>query len=175
MTLLNVLLIGAGTMGSVHGEAFTKMENTVLTGIVDKNLEKAKALAERLKTRAFQTYDEAIEVLEKVDVVSICVPTPFHKLYTKSAADHGIHVICEKPLARNLEDAREMINYCQEKNVKLFVGHVVRFSLSMFRLKTLWRKEKSEMSRLYEHQEEAAFQKHPMIGMRIMKKAAVWF
>jgi len=127
MTLLNVLLIGAGTMGSVHGDAYTKMENAVLTGIVDKNLEKAKALADRLKTRAFQTYDEAIEVLEKVDVVSICVPTPFHKLYTKRAADHGIHVICEKPLARNLEDARDMINYCQEKNVKLFVGHVVRF------------------------------------------------
>jgi UDP-N-acetylglucosamine 3-dehydrogenase len=127
MTLLNVLLIGAGTMGSVHGEAFTKMENAVLVGIVDKNLEKAKQLSEKLETKAFQTFEEAIEGLEKVDVVSICVPTPFHKLYLKLAAERGIHIICEKPLARNLEDAREMIDLCQLKNVKLFVGHVVRF------------------------------------------------
>ncbi|MFS0821488.1 Gfo/Idh/MocA family protein [Bacillus sp. 1P02SD] len=125
--MLNVLLIGAGTMGNVHGESFKKMGNVVLAGIVDKNLQKAKDLSERLETKAFQTFEEAIEVLEKVDIVSICVPTPFHKPYAIKAADLGIHVICEKPLARNLQDAREVIQYCRDKNVNLFVGHVVRF------------------------------------------------
>lgn len=127
MTLLNVLLIGAGTMGSTHGEAFAKMENAILAGIVDINLEKAKNLAEKLNTKAFQTYEEAIKSLGHIDVVSICLPTPLHKVYLIKAAAQGKHIICEKPLARNLEDAREMISYCKEMNVKLFVGHVVRF------------------------------------------------
>ena len=127
MTLLKVLLIGAGAMGSVHGESFKKMENVVLAGIVDKNPQKSKALAEKLQTKDFQTFEEALEAVGKVDVVSICLPTPFHKPYVKKAANRGIDIICEKPLARNLEDAREVIDYCQEKNVKLFVGHVVRF------------------------------------------------
>lgn len=135
--MIHVLLIGAGTMGSVHGEAFAKMENTFLAGIVDKNLEKAKKLAEKLQTKAFQTFEEAIGKLEKVEVVSICLPTPFHKTFLKKAADQGLHVICEKPLARNLNDAREMIEYCKEKAVKLFVGHVVRFFPEYVRAKKI--------------------------------------
>ncbi|PLS09655.1 Gfo/Idh/MocA family protein [Neobacillus cucumis] len=135
--MLHVLLIGAGTMGNVHGEAFANMENAVLSGIVDKDLEKAGKLAEKLQTTAFQTFEEAIETLKKVDVVSICLPTPFHKPFLKIAADQGLHVICEKPLARNLVDAREMIDYCKEKDVKLFVGHVVRFFPEYVRAKKM--------------------------------------
>lgn len=135
--MLHVLLIGAGSMGNMHGLAFAKMENAVLAGIVDKNLEKAKELAGTLQTTAFQTFEEAIETLEKVDVVSICLPTPFHKPFLKKAADQGLHVICEKPLARNLNDAREMIEYCKEKDVKLFVGHVVRFFPEYVRAKKI--------------------------------------
>jgi len=137
MTVLHVLLIGAGTMGNVHGEAFATMENAVLAGIVDKNLDKAKNLAGKLQTKAFQTFEEAIENLNKVDVVSICLPTPFHKPFLKKAADQGLDVICEKPLARNLDDAREMIEYCKKKDVKLFVGHVVRFFPEYVRAKKI--------------------------------------
>lgn len=135
--MLKILLIGAGTMGSTHGEAFTKMENAVLAGIVDKNMEKAEKLAERLQTKAFQTFEEALETIGKADVASICLPTPFHKPFLKKSADLGMHVICEKPLARNLDDAKEMIEYCREKNVKLFVGHVVRFFPEYIRAKEL--------------------------------------
>ncbi|MCM3740610.1 Gfo/Idh/MocA family oxidoreductase [Oceanobacillus luteolus] len=124
--MLNALIIGAGTMGGTHAEAYAKMENVKLAGIVDINLAKAQGLADRLNTKAFQTYEEAVE-LDEIDVVSICVPTPFHKQYVMKVADDKKHVICEKPLAISLSDAREMINYCNDKGVKLFVGHVVRF------------------------------------------------
>ncbi|MCM3717721.1 Gfo/Idh/MocA family protein [Fictibacillus phosphorivorans] len=124
--MLNVLVIGAGTMGSTHGDALSKMENVSLVGIVDKNLEKAKELGRKLGAEAFGTYEEAIES-KPIDVVSICLPTPIHKPYVEKVADQGFHIICEKPLARNLKDAREMIDYCKAKKVKLFVGHVVRF------------------------------------------------
>jgi UDP-N-acetylglucosamine 3-dehydrogenase len=123
----NVLLIGAGTMGIVHAEAYSEMDNAQLVGIVDSNKDKVYELAEKVGTSAFYTFDDAMEKLENIDVIDICLPTYFHKKYVKLAADAGKHVICEKPLARDLEEAREMITYCREKNVKLFVGHVVRF------------------------------------------------
>lgn len=125
--MLNTLVIGAGTMGSTHADAYTKMEDVTLVGIVDIDINKATVLAEKLGTRAFKTYEDAVEKLAFIDAVSICLPTPLHKKYLMKVANDGSHVICEKPLARTLSDAREMINYCNDKKVKLFVGHVVRF------------------------------------------------
>ncbi|WP_409293980.1 Gfo/Idh/MocA family protein [Peribacillus sp. SCS-26] len=135
--MLNVLLIGAGTMGGTHGAAYTGMEDAVLCGIVDVNLEKAEELANRLNTKAFESFEEAVAALPPLDVVSVCLPTPFHKPFVKKAADLGLHVVCEKPLARSLADAREMIDYCREKNVKLYVGHVVRFFPEYVRAKQI--------------------------------------
>lgn len=125
--MLHVLIIGAGAMAGVHADAYTKMEDIKLVGIVDIDFKKAAALAEVAGTIAFKTYKEAVQHQREIDVVSICVPTPFHKKYLKMAADDKIDVICEKPLARTLTDAREMVTYCKDKGVKLFVGHVIRF------------------------------------------------
>ncbi|MGP4066422.1 Gfo/Idh/MocA family protein [Oceanobacillus sp. M65] len=135
--MLTTLVLGAGTMGSTHAAAFTKMENVALVGIVDINLAKAQVLAKKLGTEAFQTYDEAVSSINDIDVVSVCVPTPVHKHYVMKIADDNRHVICEKPLARSLSDARSMINYCIEKGVKLFVGHVVRFFPEYVRAKQI--------------------------------------
>ncbi|WP_078378789.1 Gfo/Idh/MocA family protein [Sutcliffiella halmapala] len=125
--MINTLVIGAGTMGSVHADAYQKLENVNLVGIVDADFARASTLAEKAGTKAFHSYEEAVAGLDVIDAVSICLPTPLHKEFLIKAADDGKHVICEKPLARTLTDAREMISYCQEKRVKLFVGHVVRF------------------------------------------------
>jgi UDP-N-acetylglucosamine 3-dehydrogenase len=122
-----VLLIGAGTMGTVHAEAYAQMDNAELVGIVDSNKDRVNELAKKINITAFYTYNDAMEKLETVDVIDVCLPTYFHKEYVKKAADDGKHVICEKPLARDLKEAKEIITYCNKKNVKLFVGHVVRF------------------------------------------------
>ncbi|MET3287839.1 gfo/Idh/MocA family oxidoreductase [Brevibacillus fluminis] len=121
----HVLLLGAGTMGSVHARSYAAMENVTLVGIVEVRKEKAEELG--LGVPVFGSYEEAMASLPRVDIVDVCLPTYMHKTYVKKAANDGKHVICEKPLARHLADAREMIDYCKEKNVKLFVGHVLRF------------------------------------------------
>ncbi|KKK39886.1 dehydrogenase [Mesobacillus campisalis] len=122
-----ILLIGAGTMGMEHASSYNSMENVQLAGIVDIRKERAAQLTGQHDAKIFPTMEEALENLEQVDVIDICVPTFLHKEYVMKAADYGIDVICEKPLAYSLEDAKEMINYCDQKNVRLFVGHVVRF------------------------------------------------
>ncbi|WP_059173869.1 Gfo/Idh/MocA family protein [Bacillus sp. FJAT-27445] len=123
----NVLLIGAGTMGTEHAASYYSMDNVHLAGIVDFRKEQAAHVVGSHNTKIFETLEEAVENLGHIDVIDICVPTFLHKEYVMKAADLGIDVICEKPLAYTLQDAREMIDYCVAKNVKLFVGHVVRF------------------------------------------------
>ncbi|WP_449355214.1 Gfo/Idh/MocA family protein [Virgibacillus natechei] len=124
----HVVVVGLGTMGSVHANAFARMENVELLGVVDRNEHKISSYASELNTRGFLSLDSAFENLgEKVDVVSVCLPTDDHITFVKQAADAGVHVICEKPIARSTEKARELIDYCNTRGVQLFVGHVVRF------------------------------------------------
>ncbi len=124
----NVLLLGAGTMGSVHAGAFSMMDNVNLIGIVDQEMERAQLLAAEYNSRGFETFEDALEEIgDLVDVVDICLPTDLHKDCVIIAAEAGKHVICEKPLARTLEEAEEIIKTCKKEDVQLFVGHVVRF------------------------------------------------
>jgi UDP-N-acetylglucosamine 3-dehydrogenase len=125
--LQNVLLIGAGTMGSVHAHTYQQIQKANLIGIVDSSKEKADKLAEETGTIAFYSFEEAIQSLEDIHMIDICLPTFLHKEYVLKAADLGVPVCCEKPLARTLNEAKEMIDYCNKKEVQLFVGHVVRF------------------------------------------------
>lgn len=123
----HILLIGAGTMGGAHTFSYLGLDQAKLVGIVDIQLDKAEQLAQHAGARAFATIEEALQSLERVDIVDVCVPTFLHKEFVLKAAEQGKHVICEKPLAGNLKDAREMIEYCESRQVQLFVGHVVRF------------------------------------------------
>ncbi|MFY0758903.1 Gfo/Idh/MocA family oxidoreductase [Metabacillus dongyingensis] len=123
----HVLVIGAGTMGSVHASAYAKMEGVKLAGIVDIREQIGKELALSVSTNYYKTIDEAMNSVPVIDIIDVCLPTYLHKEFVMQAADLGKHVICEKPLARTKEDAQEMIAYCNEKGVKLFVGHVLRF------------------------------------------------
>ncbi|MFG6120967.1 Gfo/Idh/MocA family protein [Thalassobacillus sp. B23F22_16] len=125
--MIRVLLLGAGTMGTVHAEAYSSLDNVEIAGIVDIRKEHADQLAAKVGTSPFYSYEEALEQLEDVDVIDICLPTYLHKEYAMKAADQAKNVICEKPLARSSEEAREMIDYCKKHEVRLFVGHVVRF------------------------------------------------
>jgi predicted dehydrogenase len=75
--------------------------------------------------------------LEAVDLIDICTPPALHAGATIAAARAGKHVICEKPIARHLADARAMIAACQEAGVRLFVAHVVRFFPEFARAKAV--------------------------------------
>lgn len=123
---MKVLVIGAGTMGSTHSQAYAHMPGVELVGIVDIRLEAAEALAQSLGTWAYTRLEDVLAA-EDPQVVDVCVPTHLHKAYVLQAAALGKQVVCEKPLARTLADAREMIDACTAAGVGLYVGQVVRF------------------------------------------------
>src|SRR5260370_8837543 len=120
---MRVGIAGTGTMGEVHAAAW-RSTDAELIGCTSTRLDQAEALARRYQMRVFSDY---AELLNAVEIVDICTPTPLHKPMVLQAAKAGKHVICEKPVALTPEDARTMILTCQEAGARFFVGMVVRF------------------------------------------------
>jgi predicted dehydrogenase len=120
---MRIGIAGTGTMGEVHAAAWRSMD-AELIGCVSTHADQAEALARRYQMRTFTDYSDLLDAVELVD---ICSPTPLHKPMVLQAAKAGKHVICEKPVALTPEDARTMIQACQEAGVRFFVGMAVRF------------------------------------------------
>jgi len=120
---MKIGIIGTGFMGTTHAAGWAETEATI-AGFVTKSTENGQGLADRYNARLYPNLDG---LLAEVDGVDICAPTHLHHELVLHAAAAGKHVICEKPLARTLSQAHEMIAACQSAGVKLLVGHVVRF------------------------------------------------
>lgn len=124
--MLRVGLIGAGLIGQVHARAYGNLRNAQLVAVADIRPEKAAEVGERYGCRQFATLDDLLAAAD-VDVIDICLPTPLHASHTIRALDAGKHVMCEKPLARTLDEAREVRVAVERAAGKFTVGHVVRF------------------------------------------------
>lgn len=123
---MKVAIVGCGGMGNVHALGYMNIPDVKLVGVCDVDVSLAQELAHKTGARAFTSFDDMLRETD-FDVLSVTVPSYLHKEFTLKGAEAGKHVICEKPLALNLEDAAEMIRSCEQHGVRLFVGHVVRF------------------------------------------------
>jgi predicted dehydrogenase len=107
----------------MHGERWNQLP-VELVGFYTRTPARAQAAAGRYGGRAFASLEA---LLAEVDVVDVCTPTPSHKDLVLAAAAAGKDIICEKPMARHLRAAEEMITACEAAGVRLFMAHVVRF------------------------------------------------
>lgn len=123
---MKVAVLGCGGLGNVHAGIYSKLDGVELTGLCDIKIEFANALSKKTGAPTFQSFEQMLAEAE-FDAISITLPSYLHKEYTLLAAKAKKHVISEKPIALTLEDAKEMIDCCEENGVRLFVGHVVRF------------------------------------------------
>ena len=123
---MRVGLVGAGFMGGVHLNAYAGIPEVEVVGVADARIESAVAGAKIVGARPYASYEELIAA-EDVEVVDICLPTAFHRDLAVRAAGEGRHVILEKPIARTIEDAQEILDSFSGDGPRLFVGHVVRF------------------------------------------------
>jgi predicted dehydrogenase len=120
---MKVGIVGVGFMGMTHAQAWSETEAQI-GGIIAETESEAQALAARYGAIVYPNLEA---MLPNVDVVDICTPTHTHYEMVIVAASQGKDIICEKPLARAVEQAKEMINTCRKYGVQLFVAHVVRF------------------------------------------------
>jgi UDP-N-acetylglucosamine 3-dehydrogenase len=112
------------------------MPEVEVVGVADARPETAATGAAVVGARAYSSYEDLIAA-EEVDVVDVCLPTAYHRDLALEAARAGKHLILEKPIARNLEDAEAIIEAFDGNAQRLFVGHVVRFFPEYVRIKEM--------------------------------------
>jgi predicted dehydrogenase len=118
-------VIGTGTMGKLHLDAWSKINTVSIVAILGRDKVVVSQLSETYKCSSFTDFEELLNT--DVDVIDICLPTYLHKEYVTKAAQKGKHIICEKPLALDLDECCEVLEICRKCNVQLFVGHTLRF------------------------------------------------
>lgn len=124
-TRMKVAVIGTGHLGQAHARIYASLPHVELVAVCDTNEATGKAIAEKHNTRFVQDYHE---LLAAVEAVSVATPTINHHEITCACLQAGIHVLVEKPIARTLAEADEMIALAAEKNLTLQVGHIERFN-----------------------------------------------
>lgn len=122
--MLRVGVVGVGTMGRTHAAAYTKLPNAQLIGFYDAAADAAQKVASQFGVQAFPSYEA---LLQAVDVVDICTPTPTHLELVLKAAEAGKHILCEKPLGRTLPQCEQMIEAANRAGVTLMPAQVLRF------------------------------------------------
>jgi len=122
---LRLAVIGVGHLGRHHARILSSLPGVQLVAVVDTNRARAEEIAVANNTRAMF---EAHELAGRVDAVTIAVPTELHRDIAMPFLLAGIPVLVEKPMARSLDEADELIAAAARANVPLAVGQTERFN-----------------------------------------------
>ena len=134
--VLNVGFIGCGGVARFHLRHLPNLEEVKLVAFCDVVKERAKELAEKYGGNAYTDYHEMFHK-EKLDLVFICLPPFAHKDEVMVAAENGVNIYIEKPIALDLKLAKEMQKAVEKAGVKSQVGYQLRFSYSVEKAKKL--------------------------------------
>lgn len=116
--------------------AFEHAENCELKALVSGDRQKLDALTRRYELSSSYSYEEYDQLLEsgEVDAVYIALPNHLHADYAVRAAERGIHVLCEKPMAPTEAECERMIEAARENDVRLMIAyrlHLERINLEV--------------------------------------------
>jgi len=127
MQRLKVGVIGTGFIGPAHVEALrrTGLADVVALGDINDATAKAKA-QEMCIPRYYGDYHQLLAEKD-IDIVHICTPNNLHYAMSKEAMEEGKHVVCEKPLAMNIAQARELVEMAAAKSIVNAVHFNIRF------------------------------------------------
>ncbi len=127
-------VVGAGHMGQYHTLVYAELWDVDLVGVVDIDYERARQVAGQYDTLAFADHRELIG---RVDVASVSVPTDAHFAVARDLLEAGVHVLVEKPMTPTIEEARELFRIARANGAVLHVGHVERFNGAVQELKRI--------------------------------------
>jgi len=130
---LKVGVVGIGVMGQAHARIYSELPNADLIGVMDHNPSKAEAVADRTRSRAFNSLDALLKA--GVQAMSIAVPTDLHAEFAIRCIDAGCAVLVEKPITADIAEAKAIIDAARTRGVVLMVGHVERFNPAAVALK----------------------------------------
>lgn len=127
---LRTAVIGVGYLGRFHAQKYAQLEGSTLVAVVDANAEAAQKVAAELGVEAATDYGALLDRTgaDRIDAISVAVPTPLHHAVACAALERGIHVLVEKPIATTVAQAREMVSIASRRGCVLQVGHLERFN-----------------------------------------------
>lgn len=134
MEKVRVAVIGVGNLGQHHARIYAASTKCELVGVVDINKERARYIAKQYKSKPYYKHQE---VLDKVDAVSVVVPTISHYEIARDFLREGVHCLVEKPITLSAEEAEELVELSARKGVILQVGHIEHFNVAVQRLKEI--------------------------------------
>jgi predicted dehydrogenase len=125
MKNIRVAVVGVGYLGKFHAEKYASLPQVELIGVVDSDQARAAEIAASLGTEAIADYRQLVG---RIDVVSVVVPTSMHFEIGSFFLNNGIHLLIEKPITTTVAEARELIAIAAAKSLVLQVGHLERFN-----------------------------------------------
>ena len=132
-----VAVVGAGNMGSNHIRVYDELPGAELVEVVEKDPDTASEVR--------KSYDvdvlESVDGIEKAEATTVAIPNHLHKDVTVECIEKGLDVLVEKPLAEEVDEAREIIDAAEENDAVLQVGHIERFNPAVQLLQELLEKQ----------------------------------
>lgn len=119
-SLFNIAILGCGKVAHLHAKAVQNLKNARLAGVWSRTPKTAIMFAAQYGATFYAEIKDLVN-REKIDLVIVCTPHPFHLQPVLEAAKAGANILVEKPLASTLEDSDKMIEACKNAGVKLGV------------------------------------------------------
>ncbi len=134
MDMLRTAVIGVGTFGITHVEAYAWHHRCKLVAVCDKNEARCRQIASRYGCNAYTDYSEMFSK-ERLDAVSIATPDFAHRDPAVQAAEAGLHILLEKPMATSVGEAEEIADAARRAGVILMIDFHNRWSPPFVELK----------------------------------------
>ncbi|HEY3131277.1 MAG TPA: Gfo/Idh/MocA family oxidoreductase [Acidobacteriota bacterium] len=123
--MIPIAVVGVGALGEHHARHLASLERARLVAVVDIREDRAQRVAGQLGVQAVSDYRA---IADKVQAVSLAVPTRHHCEIAVDLLQRGVHVMVEKPIADSVEQADQMIEAAAKSGAILQVGHSERFN-----------------------------------------------
>lgn len=131
---LRLGVVGLGQWGRHHARVFASLPDVDLVGVADLDAREIQAAEARYGVRGTLDYRELIE---RVDAVSVVVPTVAHYAVARDFLDAGVHVLLEKPMTATVEEAQRLLVLNDRRGTVMLVGHVERFKPAVQHLREI--------------------------------------
>lgn len=123
--VLRVGVAGVGRLGREHARILSRLPGAELIGVHDRDAERGRTVARHIGTPHLEALGA---LLRRAEALVVAVPTRDHHRVARAALEAGCHVLVEKPLARSLDEADDLLEAARTRRRTLGVGHVERFN-----------------------------------------------
>ena len=118
-------VVGVGHLGRHHARLYASLPDVELVAVVDRDAERARAIAAEYGCLAFE---RVADLVGRVEAVSVAVPTAAHRAVAVELLEAGVDVLIEKPLARELDEADAILGAAEKAGRVVMVGHTERYN-----------------------------------------------